>query len=46
MVTVRDRDSMEQLRVPVAGLKSTLAAKMGGEDFLIPPPGGRVVEKK
>ena len=41
-VTVRDRDSMGQIRVPIAELKSTLAAKLAGEDFFVLPPGGDV----
>ena len=39
-VTVRERDSMKQIRVPVSELKAMLAAKLGGEDFAILPPGG------
>lgn len=30
-VTVRERDSMQQIRIPVADLKGTLAAKLAGE---------------
>ena len=45
-VTIRDRDSMNQIRVPVAELQKTLAAKLAGEAFLVLPPGGTVVEKK
>ena len=45
-VTIRERDSMNQIRVPVAELQKTLAAKLAGEDFLVLPPGGSVVEKK
>ncbi|MDD5038077.1 MAG: His/Gly/Thr/Pro-type tRNA ligase C-terminal domain-containing protein, partial [Dehalococcoidales bacterium] len=41
-VTVRERDKMNQIRIPVAELKRTLEAKLGGEDFLILPPGGQV----
>ncbi|MFC2039649.1 glycine--tRNA ligase [Chloroflexota bacterium] len=33
-VTVRERDSMEQIRIPIEGLKETLAAKLGGEAFV------------
>ncbi|MDO8472530.1 MAG: glycine--tRNA ligase [Dehalococcoidia bacterium] len=32
-VTVRERDSMEQIRVPIAALRQTLMAKIGGETF-------------
>jgi len=30
-VTVRERDSMQQIRIPVANLKAVLAAKLAGE---------------
>jgi glycyl-tRNA synthetase len=46
MVTIRERDSMGQIRVPIATLTSTLAAKLNGEDILVLPPGGLPVEKK
>jgi glycyl-tRNA synthetase len=36
-VTVRDRDSLAQLRVPVAGLEKVLRAKLGGEPFEASP---------
>ena len=39
-VTVRDRDSLKQIRVPVEALKATLAAKLAGEPFEVLPPGG------
>ncbi|MFC2016409.1 glycine--tRNA ligase [Chloroflexota bacterium] len=47
-VTIRDRDSMNQIRVPIAELRKTLQAKLSGEDILILPPGGQVwkVEKE
>lgn len=32
-VTIRERDSMEQIRVPICDLEATLAAKLGGEVF-------------
>ncbi len=32
-VTIRDRDSMKQLRVPIAELKAILSTKLGGEPF-------------
>jgi glycyl-tRNA synthetase len=41
-VTVRDRDSMNQIRVPVSVLSETLAAKLAGEDFFVLPPGGKI----
>jgi glycyl-tRNA synthetase len=45
-VTVRDRDSMNQIRIPVAVLGETLYNKLGGEDFLKLPPGGSIPDKK
>ncbi|MEE8414504.1 MAG: glycine--tRNA ligase [Dehalococcoidales bacterium] len=45
-VTIRERDSMDQIRVPVAELEKTLIAKLAGEDFSVLPPGGSLVEKK
>ena len=30
-VTVRERDSMQQIRIPIAELKGILAAKLAGE---------------
>jgi glycyl-tRNA synthetase len=47
-VTIRDRDTMNQIRIPVAELKTTLAAKLTGEDLFVLPPGGQVwkVEKE
>jgi glycyl-tRNA synthetase len=46
--TIRERDSMNQIRIPIKELKTTLAAKLGGEDLFILPPGGKIwkVEKK
>jgi glycyl-tRNA synthetase len=41
-VTIRERDSMNQIRVPIAALKTTLEAKLKGEDILVLPPGGQV----
>ena len=45
-VTIRDRDSMQQIRIPIAVLSNTLTAKLAGEDFLTLPPGGAVVQVK
>jgi len=47
-VTVRERDSMNQIRLPIAELKGTLQAKLEGEDLFVLPPGGKVwkVEKE
>ncbi len=39
-VTIRERDSMKQIRIPVNELNGTLIAKLGGEAFEILPPGG------
>ncbi len=39
-VTIRDRDSMRQIRVPIEALRSTLDAKLCGESFEVLPPGG------
>jgi glycyl-tRNA synthetase len=43
-VTVRDRDSMNQIRIPIATLKTTILAKLAGEDFLKVPEGGERVQ--
>jgi len=40
--TIRERDSMNQIRVPIAELKTTLAAKLEGEDLFVLPPGGQI----
>jgi glycyl-tRNA synthetase len=42
-VTIRERDSMAQIRIPVAALRDTLSAKLAGEDFSVLPEGGTVV---
>ena len=39
-VTIRERDSMKQIRIPIGELNNTLAAKLGGEPFEVLPPGG------
>ena len=41
-VTIRERDSMNQIRVPIATLKETLAAKLAGEDLFVLPEGGQI----
>jgi len=41
-VTIRDRDSMKQIRIPIPELKNTLQAKLNGEDLLVLPPGGEI----
>jgi glycyl-tRNA synthetase len=39
-VTIRDRDSLKQIRVPLEVLRATLAAKLAGEPMEVLPPGG------
>ncbi len=39
-VTIRERDTMRQVRVPIAELKATLEAKLSGEPLEVLPPGG------
>jgi len=41
-VTIRERDTMNQIRVPIAELKNTLQAKLEGEDLFVLPPGGQI----
>jgi glycyl-tRNA synthetase len=41
-VTVRERDTMNQIRVPIKGLEETIAAKISGEELFVLPPGGKV----
>jgi glycyl-tRNA synthetase len=45
-VTIRERDSMNQIRIPVSELRKTLTAKLEGEAFLVLPQGGEVVQAK
>ncbi len=40
--TIRERDSMNQIRVPIKELKTTLQAKLAGEDLFVLPPGGQI----
>ncbi len=40
-VTIRERDSMRQIRVPLSVLEKTLEAKLSGEPLDILPHGGR-----
>ena len=46
--TIRDRDTMNQIRVPISELKTTLQAKLSGEPLFVLPPGGSIwkVEKE
>jgi glycyl-tRNA synthetase len=39
--TIRERDKMRQIRVPIEALKSTLDAKLNGEPFDVLPLGGK-----
>jgi len=41
-VTIRERDSMNQIRVPINVLRETLAAKLSGEPLFTLPPGGKI----
>jgi glycyl-tRNA synthetase len=41
-VTVRERDTMNQIRVPMQTLRTTLAAKLAGEALFTLPPGGKI----
>jgi glycyl-tRNA synthetase len=41
-VTIRERDTMNQIRIPVSELRKTLAAKLEGEDLFVLPPGGEI----
>jgi len=41
-VTVRERDTMNQIRLPIAELKGTLQAKLEGESLFVLPPGGQI----
>jgi len=41
-VTIRERDSLNQIRVPISELKATLAAKLSGESLFVLPPGGSI----
>jgi glycyl-tRNA synthetase len=45
-VTIRDRDTMKQIRVPVATLVDTLNKKLSGESIEVLPPGGKLIEGK
>jgi len=42
-VTIRDRDSLHQIRIPIDTLRATLLAKLAGELFDVLPPGGSLV---
>ena len=40
--TIRERDTLNQIRVPISELRATLQAKLEGEDLFVLPPGGSV----
>ncbi len=41
-VTIRERDTMNQIRVPISAVKATLAAKLSGEELFVLPPDGKI----
>jgi len=41
-VTIRERDTMNQIRIPIAELRNSLQAKLEGEDLFVLPPGGQI----
>ncbi len=45
-VTIRERDSLNQIRVPIAELRRTLQAKLDGEDLFVLPPGGKIWKRR
>jgi len=40
--TIRERDTLKQIRVPIAELRNTLQAKLAGEDLFVLPEGGKI----
>ena len=40
--TIRERDTMNQIRIPISALRDTLQAKLAGEDLFVLPPGGQI----
>jgi len=42
MATIRERDTMNQIRVPIPALRDTLQAKLAGEDLFVLPEGGQI----
>ncbi len=42
MATIRERDTMNQIRVPIPALRETLQAKLAGEDLFVLPEGGQI----
>jgi len=45
-VTIRERDSMNQIRLPISELKTTLQTKLEGEDLFVLPPSGQIWKKE
>ncbi len=41
-VTIRERDTMNQIRIPIEVLRETLFAKLSGEPLFTLPPGGKI----
>ncbi len=41
-VTIRERDTMNQIRVPISELRAVLYAKLKGESLFVLPPGGTI----
>jgi len=41
-VTIRERDTMNQIRIPIEVLRATLTAKLAGEPLFTLPPGGNI----
>ncbi|MDH5695974.1 MAG: glycine--tRNA ligase [Dehalococcoidia bacterium] len=41
-VTIRERDTLNQIRIPISALRTTLQAKLSGEDLFVLPPGGSI----
>jgi glycyl-tRNA synthetase len=41
-VTIRERDTMNQIRIPIEVLRATLAAKLAGEALFTLPPSGKI----
>lgn len=42
MATIRERDTLNQIRVPIPALRDTLQAKLAGEDLFVLPEGGQI----
>ena len=42
MATIRERDTLNQIRVPISALRDTLQSKLAGEDLFVLPEGGQI----